>query len=449
MTRVLVVAGTASGVGKTSITLALARAYTRRGLKVQAAKVGPDYLDPMHLTLATGRPCINLDSYMMGRAYVLKHVRRAACGMDLLIVEGVMGLFDGVEPTSSQGSTAEMAQLLDAGVLLVVDAHGMARSFAATVQGYCQFERGLSISAVVANRIGSASHGELLSKALRSANLPRLVAAIPEGALPKLASRHLGLVAPTDTRPLDALAEAAERHFDLDALLATSKPLMAPSRPSEDPTSQIPLRLAVARDAAFGFLYSDFEAATKRHGIEWMECSPLRDPCVPAEANALYLPGGYPELHAGALADNRPFLESLSEFASRRPVYAECGGLMLLGETLVDGEGASHPMSGVLPGRTVMNARSFRLGYAEVTLSGESLWGSPGDRCRGHEFHYSTLELDSARAEDWKRVYDVEYRRGTKNVEGLQRGNVLASYVHLHLPSRPEQLVYFLKKLAA
>ncbi|MGC4070247.1 MAG: hypothetical protein QM784_37415 [Polyangiaceae bacterium] len=238
MTRVLVVAGTASGVGKTSITLALARAYTRRGLKVRAAKVGPDYLDPMHLTLATGRPCINLDSYMMGRAYVLQHARRAASGMDLLIVEGVMGLFNGVDPTSNHGSTAEMAQLLDANVVLVVDAHAMARSFAATVQGYCQFERGLSVSAVIANRVGSASHGELLGKALASANLPRLVAAIPEGAFPKLASRHLGLVAPTDIRPLDALADAAERHFDLDAHLATSKPLMALSRPSEDPTTK-------------------------------------------------------------------------------------------------------------------------------------------------------------------------------------------------------------------
>jgi cobyrinic acid a,c-diamide synthase len=449
MTRVLVVAGTASGVGKTSISLALARAYTRRGLKVRAAKVGPDYLDPMHLTLATGRPCINLDSYMMGRAYVLQLARRAASGMDLLIVEGVMGLFDGVDPTSNHGSTAEMAQLLDAGVLLVVDAHAMARSFAATVQGFCQFERGLSISAVVANRVGSSSHGELLGRALESAHLPHLTAAIPEGAFPKLASRHLGLVAPTDLRPLDALADAAERHFDLDGLLATSKPLMALSRPSEDPATKIPLRLAVARDEAFGFMYSDFEATTRRHGVEWIECSPLRDHCVPKEANALYLPGGYPELHARALAENRPFLDSLAAFAAKRPVYAECGGLMLLGETLVDGDGQEHRLSGVLPGRTVMSARSFRLGYAEVTLSDESLWGTHGDRCRGHEFHYSTLELDETRAQDWKRVYDVEYRRGTKDVEGLQRGNILASYVHLHLPSRPEQLVYFLKKLAA
>ncbi|HEY5958507.1 MAG TPA: cobyrinate a,c-diamide synthase [Polyangiaceae bacterium] len=445
--HVLVVAGTGSDVGKTSITLGLARALRRRGVRVRAAKVGPDFLDPMHLCAATGRSCLNLDLFMMGEAYVRGLVAEAALDADLILIEGVMGLFDGVEPRSSAGSTAEVARLLDAPIALVADASGQARSFAATVHGFANVEPGLRVAGVIANRVGSAGHAALLSEALDSLSLPPLIASIVAGALPHLSSRHLGLVAPKDDNSLEALADAVEAALPLDAVVRLAQPLSPECKAL--PVAARPalsLNLAVAEDAAFGFIYADFRERVLSRGVRWLPFSPLGDIGVPEDADAVFLPGGYPELHAAELSENAPLLSSLRQFAARRPVYAECGGLMLLGESLLDQNGTRHEMAGILPLSTCVGHRLARLGYCEVTLTRDSLWGLNGEHCRGHEFHYSSLEAEPNDA--LERCYRLDYRKGPTHSEGFQFGRTLASYVHLHLSSNPERLEHFLEELA-
>ncbi len=457
--RILVVAGTGSGVGKTSVSVGLARALCQRGLRVRAAKVGPDFLDPMYLTAATGRPCLNLDTYMMGEAYVRDQVTQAAADADLVLIEGVMGLFDGVRPTSSKGSTAEVARLLDAPILLVADARGQARSFAATVHGFANLQPDLRVAGVIANQVGSAGHGTLLEAALASLDLPPLVGAIRAGALPHLPSRHLGLIAPEEYSVLDALGAAVEPAISLEALLRLAQPVRLPpsaAPPAAAAKSAPGLRLAVAEDAAFGFIYADLRESIVAQGAEWIPFSPLRDQAVPEGADAILIPGGYPEEHADELSQNRSFLASLRDFANRRPVYAECGGLMLLGESLVDRRGLRFTMSGVLPLSLGMGQRAAQLGYSEVRLVHNSLWGRVGMRCRGHEFHYSFVEPSSLRESPpaigcdppMQRCYDVQDSKGTSRREGYQRRRVLGSYVHLHFASRPDCLTYFLRELA-
>jgi cobyrinic acid a,c-diamide synthase len=257
----------------------------------------------------------------------------------------------------------------------------------------------------------------------------------------------LGLIAPEGDGAFETLAAAVERHIPLDRVLALATPLATESSTSE-PTRASALRLAVAEDQAFSFIYADLRQSLEARGVNWLSCSPLRDTTIPEDAEALYLPGGYPEEHAAELAQNRPFLDSLRRFAHRRPVYAECGGLMLLCQSLVDRDAKTHELAGIVPGRTRMGRTLTRLGYAEVTLVEDSLWGKVGDQCRGHEFRYSDLELDDAIGDDWRRAYLVQYRGGLCASEGFQRGRVLASYVHLHLASRPRLLDRFLERLS-
>lgn len=447
--RVLVVAGTGSGVGKTSVTVGVARALTRRGTRVRAAKVGPDFLDPMQLTVATGRPCLNLDTYMMGEAYVLALVTEAARDVDVILIEGVMGLFDGCSPENSAGSTAEIARLLDAPIVLIADARGTSRSFAATVYGFTHFEPGLTFAGVIANHVGSENHGALLASALESASLPPLLAAIPAGTLPHLKSRHLGLIAPQSVAEVDALSDAVQSSVSLERLIEQATVLRSRAKEElgfDGACQRVTLKLAVAQDEAFGFIYADFRERVSALGVDWLAFSPLTDHAVPEGADALFLPGGYPEAHADALASNRPMLESLYQFAKHRPVYAECGGLMVLGESLLDAPGVRHKMSGVLPFSTCMGKRTARLGYCEVTLTRDTLWGQRHACCRGHEFHYSSMEQEPSAP--LQRCYDVAYRKGPHRSEGFSKGRVLASYVHLHLASRPDTLCHFLTELA-
>lgn len=426
MIPTLVIAGTQSGVGKTSITLGLCRALARRGVRVQPAKVGPDYLDPTHLAQAAGRPCWNLDPWMMGEAYV--HDVATSADADLLLIEGVMGLYDGADAVRNDGSTAQVARILDAPVWLVADASGAARSFAATVHGFTTFPGAPRLTGIIANRCGSERHAAVLRDALASLDLPPLVGAVPKDALPRLASRHLGLVAATDDAPLDALADAVTRHVILPD---------CPPRPAAVAQAAAPAlrrRLAVAWDAAFSFAYADLWPALERHGIAIVRFSPLADAAVPV-ADGLYLPGGYPELHAEALAANRSMLASVRAFcATGRTVYAECGGMMYLSQGITDSDGKRLAMAEVLPVGTRMLPRRKALGYADITLESDTCVGRAGERLRGHEFHYSELEADPP---DWQPAYSMTYRRGERSREGWKHGNVLASYIHLHIASRP------------
>jgi len=487
----IVIAGTQSGVGKTSLTLAIVAALRKRGITVQTFKVGPDFLDPTYLTVASGRPCYNLDGWMAGRDYVCRLFARASKGADISIIEGVMGLFDGADPAGSEGSTAEIARWLDAPVVLIAEVYGMARSIAAVVKGYASFEKNLRLAGVIANRCGSERHASMLAISLAAEKLPPLVGGIPQDALPNLPSRHLGLVTadPGNLSPsvLDGLADAFERYASVDDILriARSAPLLninvAPSDTASLPsfikrgrgrfshTDENPptslftkggqagleidkrISIGVAHDAAFHFYYQDLFDELEMRGCTLYHFSPLAESCLPDNLDALYIGGGYPEEHAEILSANRQMLSAIREFSSSgRPVYAECGGLMYLCRTLEKQDGAQYPMAGIIPASTRMLDRLKSLGYVEVTLKADSLWGAGGATLRGHEFHYSELTADPTADAAWRTVYALKKRRSDSAAkEGFQSGRVLASYCHLHLASHPEALRYFIDHCGA
>lgn len=442
----LLIAGTQSGSGKTSLTAGIARALVRRGMRPQVFKSGPDFLDPTYLSLAAGRPCYNLDGWMMGERHVRALFASACRGADIALIEGAMGLFDGADHTSLEGSAAQLAAWLGAPVLLAAPAGGAARSFAAMAHGFATFEKEAPVAGIIANRAGSEDHGRLLAASLDHAGLPPLVGAVPAKALPELPHRHLGLVtADGDSVPdgvFDQLASGIGRWLDLERILriaSSAPPLAAAPGDEELRPRESGLRLAVARDRAFHFYYQDNLDALARSGFELVFFSPLSDERLPEKTDALYLGGGYPELHARELSRNQTMRESVAAFcASGRPVYAECGGLMYLTRGLVEPDGARHDFAAVAPAWTKMRGRFKALGYVEAELTADSLFGRRGDTLRGHRFHYSELTDDPADAEGWDTVYTLRRKRdGQTEREGWRRGRVLASYAHLHFASRP------------
>jgi cobyrinic acid a,c-diamide synthase len=448
----IVVAGTASGVGKTSLGLGLARVAMRRGLRVQTFKVGPDFLDPTHLTLASGRTCYNLDGWMTSPDYVRALFARATADADLALIEGVMGLFDGASPTGLEGSTAEIAQWLDAPVLLVVGAHGAGRSLAATAQGFARFEPGVRIAGVIANQGGSQRHRAWLSEALDAAAGPPLVGMLPRGALAPIPSRHLGLVAaehaPSDAERVERLADACQQHLDLERVLSIARSAPAidvPPAEDRERAARGRVRLGVAHDRAFRFYYPDNLEQLARHGAELVCFSPLADARLPANLDALYFGGGYPELAAVELADNASMRADVRAFAeSGRPVYGECGGLMYLGRALATLDGRRFPMAGALPIDTAMLPKFKTLGYAQVAWTTDTLWGAAGDSLRGHEFHYSEITADDSGGCGWRPACTVRRRRAEPIPAGFAKQRVLAGYVHLHWASRPDAVQRFL-----
>ncbi len=451
----LVIAGAASGVGKTSLSLGLIRALRRRSLRVQPLKVGPDFLDPTYLSKAANRTCYNLDGWMTDRKYVERLFDRTTAGADVAVIEGVMGVFDGADPTSLAGSTAEIAAWLDAPVLLIVNVHGLARTLAAIVKGFVEFEPSVRIAGVLANQAGSVRHGEYLSEALETAGLPPLVGTIPQGALPTLQNRHLGLVtADRHVLPeeqIGALADACQQHLDLDAILLLARstsPRSAIEPEAAATTAGEKVRIGVAKDEAFHFCYPDNLEAWQRQGAEMVPLSPLADATLPESLHGLYLPGGYPEEHLDRLSSNRSMRDDIRQFArSGKPVYAECGGLMYLGRAIESTGGQRLPTAGVLPIVTRMLRRCKSLGYVEASLSQDSLWGPAGAILRGHEFHYSEIIEDDSAGNGWHNAYTVcGSRRGNAETEGFQKGNILAGYVHLHWASNPELAAHFIAR---
>lgn len=428
----LVIAGLASGAGKTTVTVALARALRARGLTVATFKCGPDYLDPTYHARAAGAACHNLDGWMMGKDAVRGTFARAAHGADVALVEGVMGVFDGASPTSDAGSTAEIARWLEAPVLLVVDASGMARTIAALARGVADFDPGLRVAGVIAQRVGSRNHLDLLRKAL-----PSIVGGLPVESGLAFPERHLGLVAAsavTDAT-MDAWGERAAAWLDLERVLAIARsapPLPAPP-PPVGPARPPRCRIAIAHDAAFHFYYEDNLRRLEAAGAELVRFSPIADPGLPP-CDGVYVGGGYPELFADVLSGNRTMCAALAGFAG--PVYAECGGLMYLAQAICTRDGRRHPMVGLLPGEAVMGDRLAALGYVEVETQTRSMLGGAGVRFRGHQFRYSELREVPDEA---PRLYKVRRRRdGNTTTEGYLRGNVLGSYVHAHWASNPE-----------
>jgi cobyrinic acid a,c-diamide synthase len=460
----IVIAGSASGVGKTTAAVGLCRALRARGLEVAPFKCGPDYLDPTYHERACGRTSHNLDAWLMGREAALQTFVRGARHADIAVIEGVMGLYDGINATEDAGSTAEMARWLDAPVLLVLDAAGMARSIAAAASGFVSFDPALELRGVIANRVGSRGHLALLREALRN---PPVLGAFPVAGALAFPSRHLGL----RTAERGAVPEAAfddwgrlcEQWWDLDAILTlarrtrpiripapTTGPGQKPKRDgageaadgegedntdSERPVTQAPrCRIGLARDEAFHFYYEENLRRLTRLGAELHPFSPIRDAELP-EVDGIYFGGGYPEVHAGPLAANSSMKKQLQAFARRgRPIYAECGGLMYLAQSIVTTDGSTHPMVGLLPGQALVCPRLEALGYVEVETQEPSILGPAGLRFRGHQFRYSRLEGAEAAAQ----VYSVRRRRGGEVArEGYRSGNVLGSYVHAHWASNP------------
>lgn len=436
----VVVAGAMSGVGKTTLTLGLIAAWRRRGLAVQPFKVGPDFIDPGHHAQAAGRPSATLDGWMLPREENLAVFARWAAGAQVAVVEGVMGLFDGLDGKSEAGSTAQMAKWLNLPVLLVVDARSLARSAAALVHGFTSFDPKLTFAGVVFNRVGSPAHLAYLQEAMEALPQVPCLGGLPREEALGIPERHLGLTTaedhPLTPGYLDRLADLVETHLNLDRLVAALPEVPLASLPSQElPPPRV--RLGVARDRAFCFYYPDNLELLRRGGAELVEFSPLRDPTLPPEVHGLYLGGGYPELAAAELAANLSFLADLrAKAAAGLPIYAECGGLMYLGKEIRDLQGTAHAMAGILPLRFRMRPRLAALGYREVTLTAETLLGPAGTTLRGHEFHYSDIVAEEAPLE---RVYRLTPRRGGPGaLEGFSRGNILASYVHLHFGSRPE-----------
>ena len=427
----LVVAAPHSGAGKTTVTAVMLAGLRARGLRAQPFKAGPDYLDPTHLTAAAGLRARNLDGFLLPPDTQLALFLRAARDADVSVIEGVMGLFDGKDATSDAASTADLARRLQAPVVLVLDVRGAARSAAAMALGFRAFAPDLNIAGVILNRVGSERHAALCVAALAQIGMP-CFGYLERNARVGVPERHMGLVLAGEARVNeDALTQAAGT-LDLDSLLRTA----GTAPPFAEPATNLPAtraapraRIAVARDEAFNFYYPDALDVLADLGAELVEFSPLRDARVP-DAGALLIGGGYPELHAARLSANADMRASVRAFAaSGRPVIAECGGLMYLARSLTDLAGDTFEMCGVLPARTRMRDRPV-LGYREVETLRGTPYGPAGTVLRGHEFHFSELESPPG---------SPAYRRvNGSDTEGFAVGNVLASYVHVHLAAHPE-----------
>ena len=427
--RGLVLAAPASGSGKTTLTLGLLRALRRRGLDVAGAKVGPDYIDPGFHRAACARDSVNLDPWAMRPEFLAGAI--AGIGAELVLCEGVMGLFDGAGAGGDKGSTADLAALAGWPVVLVVDARGQSASVAALLRGFAGHRADLALAGVIFNRVAGARHEAMLRAATTKA-LPALqiLGAVPRAAGLELPSRHLGLVLAEEHAALEGFVERAAdvmaSTIDLDALVALARrsPLAdAPRIATIPPLGQ---RIALARDRAFAFAYPHLLESWRRDGVELLPFSPLEDEPPDAGADAVYLPGGYPELYAGQLAAAARVKDGLRQAASRQvPIYGECGGYMMLGEALIDGDGVGHEMAGLLPVTTSFANPRRRLGYRQVTaLAG--LWQGTG--FRAHEFHFAEETQPAAATA----LFDCADADGTAlGAQGAVHGSVSGSFIHL------------------
>ena len=454
MTRGLVIAAPASGSGKTTVTLALLRHLRDAGVRVASLKVGPDYIDPAFHAASSGRACFNLDPWAMRDSTFASAVAAACEDAELVVAEGVMGLFDGA--TADDGSTADVAARTGWPVVLVVDASAMATSAAAVVQGFAGFRADVDVTGVIYNRVGSDRHAELLVEATAKTGLP-VLGCLRRDAELALPDRHLGLVQASEhphlERFLRTAAETIADAVDIEALMdlpsrcrpdrpghdpdadsraTTATPLAFDPHRTAEPPLQLPVlgqRTAVARDEAFAFSYPLALDGWRRAGVEISTFSPLADEAPPPGADAVYLPGGYPELHAGRIAAARRFMAGLRAAAEAGAVvYGECGGYMVLGERLVDAGGNSHAMAGMLPIATTFAERGLTLGYRDAsTLAGGPL-GREGARFRGHEFHYARVLHERG---DSALFRCTDSRGRDLGNAGRRAGKIMGSFVHL------------------
>ncbi|MSP48475.1 MAG: cobyrinate a,c-diamide synthase [Alphaproteobacteria bacterium] len=430
--RGLIVAAASSGSGKTTLTLALLRLLARSGARVASAKAGPDYIDAAFHTAASHRPCLNLDPWAMRPSTLAATLALLEAEADLIVCEGVMGLFDGIG-ADGEGSTADLAAITGWPVVLVLDVFGQSATAAAVLAGLVRHRPAIRVAGVILNRTGSPAHGGTVAEACRR-TLPDVVVlgSIPRSPALTRPERHLGLVQAREQVDLDAFldraAGLAEAALDIPALIALALP--SPLAPAGIVASVPPpgQRIAVADDLAFAFAYPAMLAGWQRAGAEVVPFSPLADEAPGADADAVFLPGGYPELHAGRLAANAAWKRGVAAAARRgAQVYGECGGYMALGRGLVDARGHRHEMAGLLPVETSFAERKLHLGYREIVCAAATPLGPAGTRYRGHEFHYAS---ETGAAGD--PLFEAgDARGGALGPAGRRTGTVFGSFLHL------------------
>ena len=433
--RGIIIAAPHSGAGKTTVTLALLAVLKRRGIVVRSAKAGPDYIDPAFHAAVTGFPSVNLDSWAMSAGLLDTLAAQATTGAEIFVLEGVMGLFDGAPGLAGRsGATADLAVHFNLPVVLVLDVARQAQSAAALVRGFAGHDPAVRLAGVILNRVGSERHRRLVADAIASLDIP-VLGALPREAALALPERHLGLVQAGEHAGLATLiyrlAATAERYCDLDRITASAAPLAVAARGDlAAPARAVPppgQRIALASDRAFSFVYPHAMNAWRNAGAEILPFSPLADEPPPENADSCWLPGGYPELHAETLAAARAFSTGLRRFAETRPVHGECGGYMILGESIEDARGRRHAMTGLLGHSTSFAKRKLHLGYRTARLLADTVLGRRGAVVRGHEFHYASL-TSAGSDEPFADMADGEGRALEQT--GGRRGLVTGTFFH-------------------
>jgi cobyrinic acid a,c-diamide synthase len=458
----IVLAGTHSGVGKTTLATGIMAALTRKGLPIQGYKVGPDYIDPSYHSLATGKPSRNLDRWLLGEQ-LLPLFEKSSFGR-WAVIEGVMGLFDGMSGTRGYGSSADVAKLLQAPVVLVVDAANMSQSIAALVHGFCTYDPDLEVAGVILNRIKSSAQEVLLRDALAQLGVP-ILGALPKEEGIRLPERHLGLV-PSQEKSFqkdfwEELNQVITRYIDLEKIEEIMLRSVNRGTEIEEESSQIniqvhkerhatrekSIRLGVAWDEGFTFYYQDALDSAEELGFTIIPFSPLHDQELPKGLDAVYIGGGFPELHLERLSQNHVFLESLRAFSnSGKTIYAECGGYMYLGNSITDFEGRTYPMVGIIPIEAEMTSRLQGMGYRTGVFKSDNFLASKDTLVHGHEFHYSRVSFKTSEDLGASRLpHAFELFKGESSVrmDGFAIKNIVATYLHINFAGHPELLEHW------
>ncbi|MDA0691667.1 MAG: cobyrinate a,c-diamide synthase [Nitrospinae bacterium] len=449
----LIIAGTQSDIGKTSVTLGLMRLLTRRGLNVSPFKVGPDYIDPGHHSRACGRPSYNLDSVMCPPKYVRNLFSEVSRKSDIAIAEGVMGLFDGASPIKDKGSTAEIAKLTGLPIILIFNGEATARSAAALVQGFVNFDPALNFLGVIANRVNHPGHANIIKAAIEKYTTTKFLGYLPNNPELTLPSRHLGLFQSHEQQDslYDKWADHLEQHFNIPKILKSIN--ASKKKPIREILNPVPrwtgkqakktFKVAVARDEAFAFCYQDTLDVISHYGGEIHFFSPIKDRQLPKNCDWVYLPGGYPELHLKKLSANKAMIQCIRDFGnSRKVIVGECGGLMYLGKSILDEKNHSFPMVGLFDFSTTMNPKKLTLGYRILSFK-QKKEIKKDLLMKGHEFHYSSFVNNNETPR-------MQYLNGKKNVEvkdGYVYKNCFAFYSHIYMGSSTEWLKYILNKV--
>ncbi|OWZ82982.1 cobyrinate a,c-diamide synthase [Natranaerobius trueperi] len=440
----VVIAGTTSGSGKTTVTMALMKSLMKRKFQVQGFKVGPDYIDPGFHTFITGRASRNLDTWMMTSNTMKEIFQRGSKNSDISVIEGVMGLYDGQSGNTDKASTAEIAKKLTAPVILVVNAESQARSVAAVVHGFKTFDEDVNVCGVILNKVSSKGHYDYLREAIKNMEGIEILGYIPKETGIEIPERHLGLTPVDESEELnskiDRLSEVFNETVSLDKIIHIADKYQNWSKVKQvffnKSNFKKIAKVAIANDKVFSFYYQDNLDWLQERGVEWVPISPLKDKELPKNVSGVYLGGGFPEMFARELSQNRKFMDSLIDFYKKgKPILAECGGFIYLTRSLTDLQGNNYPMSGIIPGKIHMKSKLVALGYREAKALNDSFLLSKGETIRGHEFRYSEFIPDNE-AEEYPLAYELKGRRNTLK-GGYVLNNLVASYLHIHLASNP------------